>query len=114
MSRVQRAEILDLVRLQRLADRLEVGFAVLLDERFEERHAEHFAFAFVDARGQIFVDIIAEEMAVQERTAAVRFHEQLDGRFLLGFTAKNLRDDAFEYAAIALVDEPRTPGDESI
>ena len=114
MARIERVEVLDLVLLEGLADRLEELPAVLLDQRFEERHAEHFAFALVDARGQEFVDVVAEEMAVQERSAAVRLHEQLDGRFLLGLAAEDLGDDAFELAAIALIDEPGAPGDEGV
>ena len=52
--------------------------------------AEHFAFAFVDARGQVLVDVVAEQVAVQEGPAAVRFHEQLDGGFLLASLPKIL------------------------
>ena len=54
--------------LQRLADRLEELLAVLLDQRLEERHAEHLAFAFVDARGQELVDVVAEQVALAGRT----------------------------------------------
>ena len=60
MGRVERVEVLDLVLLEGLADRLEELLAVFLDQRLEERHAEHFAFAFVDARGKILVHVVAE------------------------------------------------------
>src|SRR5215475_1393226 len=80
MHRIGRTERLHAVLLQRLADRLEELPAVLLDQRLEERHAEHLALALalVDAWGQELVDVIAERMALEERTAAVRLHEQLD------------------------------------
>src|SRR5262245_24371609 len=104
MARIHRVERFHLMRLQRLADRLEVRFAVLLDERFEERHAEHLAFAFVEARREKLVHMVAEEMAMKERTAAVRLHEKLDRGFLLRFTAEYLGDDALQLAAITLVD----------
>src|SRR5579862_2059519 len=48
LARIHGVEILDAVRLERLADWLKELFAVFLDERFEERQAEDFAFAFVD------------------------------------------------------------------
>src|SRR6266404_4779256 len=102
------------MRLQRLADRLEEALPVLLDERLEERHAEHFALALVDARGEELVDVVAEEMAVQEGAAAVRLHEQLDGGFLLRLAAEDLGDDALQLAAVALVDEPGAPGDQGV
>ena len=75
VGRVERIRLLDARGGERLADRLEVLRAVLLDERLEEGHAEHFAFAFVDARGEVLVDVVAEHVAVQERAAAVRLHE---------------------------------------
>src|SRR5262245_49860564 len=59
-------EGLHLPLLKGLADGLEVGPAMLLDERLEEGHAEHLAFAFVDAGGEVFVDVVAEEMATKE------------------------------------------------
>ena len=54
----------DALGLQRLADRLEELLAVLLDERLEEGHAEHFALALVDARGEEVVDVVAEQVAL--------------------------------------------------
>ena len=60
------------------------------------------------------MDVVAEQVAVQERAAAVRLHEQLDGRFLLRLAAEDLGDDAFHLAAIALVDQPRAPGDQRV
>ena len=71
--------------------------------------AEHFAFALVDAGGQVLVHVVAEHVAVQERAAAVRLHEQLDGGFLLRFAAEDLGDDAFHLAAIAFVDQAAAP-----
>src|SRR4030095_3690246 len=68
------------------------------------------ALAFVDARGEELVNLIAEQVAVQEGPTAVGLHEQLDGRFLLGLAAKNLGDDAFHFAAVALVEQRRAPG----
>ena len=100
--------------LQPFADRLEEGLAVLLDQRLEESHAEHLAFALVDAGGEIVVDVVAEEMALEERTAAVGLHEQFDGGLLHRLAAEDLGDDAFEFAAIAFVDEPGTPGDHGV
>ena len=61
--------------LQRLADRFEKRAGMLLDQCFEECQAEHLAFAFVNARRQKVVDIVSQDMAVQKRAAAVRFHE---------------------------------------
>ena len=49
--------------------------------------------------------VVAEHVAVQERAAAVRLHEQLDGGFFLRFAAEDLGDDAFHLAAIALIDQ---------
>src|SRR5438105_2023445 len=46
-------EALDAALLQLFADRLEKAPAVLLHQRLEERHAEHFAFALVDERREI-------------------------------------------------------------
>ena len=43
-----------------------IRLAVLLDQRLEERHAEHLAFALIDAGGEILVDVVAEEVPVQE------------------------------------------------
>ena len=50
----------------------------------------------------------------EERAAAVRLHEELDGGMLLRFAAEDLGDDALHLAAVAAVDEPRAPGDERI
>ena len=71
--------------------------------------AEHLAFALVDAGRQVLVDVVAEQVAVQERPAAVRLHEQLDGGVLLRFAAEDLGDDALHLAAVALVDQRRAP-----
>ena len=60
------------------------------------------------------MDVVAEQMAREERPAAVRLHEQLDGRFLLRLAAEDLGDDALHLAAIALVDQPGAPGDQGI
>ena len=109
MQRVLGAEALDLVPRERLADRLEELLAVVLHQRLEERQAEHLALALVDARGQVVVDVVAEEVALEERPAAVRLHEQLDGRFLQRLAAEDLGDHAFQLAAVALVDQPRAP-----
>src|SRR5438552_2156522 len=114
MSWIGGIEVFDAALGEVLADRLEVTSAMLFDERLEERHAEHLAFAFVDARGEVFVDLVAEEVPAQERSAAMRLHEQFDGGFLLGLAAEDLGDDAFQLAAIALVDQPATPGDQRV
>ncbi len=72
-------------------------------------------FAFVDAGGEVLVDVVAEQVAVQERPAAVRLHEQLDGGFLLRLAAEDLGDDALHLAAIALVDRAAAaPGDQRV
>src|SRR5262249_26306309 len=110
MSRIDRVERLDLLALNRLADGLEERLAVLLDQRLEERQAEDFSFTLVDARREEIVDIVAEKVAFEERPAAVGFHEQLDRRFLHRLAAEDLGDDALQLSAIALVDEPRSPG----
>ena len=60
------------------------------------------------------MDVVAEQVAVQERAAAVRLHEQLDGRFLLRLAAEDLGDDALHLAAVALVDQPRAPCDQRV
>ena len=114
VSGVGRVHRLHLVLLQGLADRLEEGLAMLFDERLEERQAQHFAFAFIDAWRQVFVHLIAKHVAMQERTPAMRLHEEFDGRFFLRFAAEDLGDDAFELAAIALVDQPATPIDHGV
>src|SRR5439155_12029521 len=97
---VERVEQLDPLALQCLADRLEELFAVLLDQRLEERQAEDLALALVDARGQQLVDVVAEGVAAQERPAAVRLHEQFDRRLLLRLAAEDLGDDALQLAAV--------------
>ena len=61
VGRIDRVRLADAGGGERFADRLEVRLAVLLDERFEEGHAEHFAFAFVDAGGEVLVDVVAEQ-----------------------------------------------------
>ena len=114
MGRVERVRLPNASRGERLADGLEVRLAVMLHERLEEAHAEHFAFALVDARGEVLVDVVAEAVAMQERAAAVRLHEELDGGMLLCFAAKDLGDDALHFAAVAAVDKTRTPGNEGI
>src|SRR5262249_41600535 len=81
-------------RGERFADRLEVRLSVMLYKRFEEAHAEHLPFAFVDARREVLVDVVAEVVTVQERPASMRLHEVFDGRVLLGLAPKNLGDDA--------------------
>ena len=91
-----------------------IRLAVVLHERLEEAHRQHLAFAFVDARGEVLVDVVAEHVAVEERAAAVRLHEVFDGRVLLGLAAEDLGDDALHFAAIAAVDEPRAPGHERV
>ncbi len=53
--------------------------------------------------------IVAEDVAVQERAASMRFHQQLDRRFLLRFAAEDLGHNAFHFAAIAFVDQPAAP-----
>src|SRR5207247_2228007 len=68
---VGRAERLHAGLLQPPADRLEIRLAVLLDQRLEERQAEHFALALVDARREEVVDVVAEDVALEERPAAV-------------------------------------------
>ena len=109
VGRVGHVRLLDSRRLQGLANRLEELDAVVLDQRLEKGHREHFAFAFVDAGGQVLVHVVAKDVTVQERAAAVRLHQHLDGRFLLGLAAKNLGDDAFHFAAVAFVDQPAAP-----
>ena len=114
MGRVQRVRLADAGGGERFADRFEVRLAVVLHERLEEAHGEHFAFAFVDAGGQVLVDVVAEVVAVEERAAAVRLHEEFDGGVLLRFAAEDFGDDAFHFAAVAAVDQARAPGDERV
>src|SRR5438874_9219730 len=87
VRRVGGAEVLDPFALQGLADRFEERLAVLFHQRLEESQAKDLALAFVDAWGEILVDVVAEQMATQERSAAVRLHEQLDGGLFLGLAA---------------------------
>src|SRR5262249_43011608 len=108
------AEILDLLLMQNLADGLEEALAVLLDQRLEKSQAEHFPFTPVNAGSQIIVNVVAQEMALEKRAAAVGFHEQLDGGFFEGFTAENLGDNALQLPAVPLIDEPRAPGHECV
>src|SRR5205807_980223 len=89
VQRIDRVERLDAGLLQRPADRLEELLAVLLDERLEEGQAEHFALALVDARRQEIIDVVAKDVALEERPAAVRLHEQLDGGFLQCLAAED-------------------------
>src|SRR5207237_731929 len=96
------------------ADRLEELLAVLLHQRLEERQAKDLALALVDAWGQQLVDVVAEDVAVQERAAAVRLHEQLDGRFLLRLAPKDLGNNTLQLAAVALVDQPAPPCYQSV
>src|SRR4051794_41082714 len=100
MERVGRHEALDLVLLQRLADRLEELAAMFLDQRFEEGQPQDLALALVDTGSEIIVNVFAEQVALEERAAAVGFHEQLDGRFLHGLATEDLGDDALHLAAI--------------
>ena len=80
----------------------------------KKRHAEHLAFALVDTRSQVLVHIVAQQVTVEERAAAVGFHEEFDCRVFLRLAAKNLGDDAFHLAAIATIDQPGTPMRESV
>ena len=114
VRRVEGVRLLHAEVGERAADRLEKRLAVLLDERLEEAHAEHLAFALVDARGEIFVDVVAEGVAVQEGAAAFGLHIKLDRRFLLRLAAEDLGDDALHLASIALIEQPRAPGDERV
>src|SRR5688500_8240362 len=61
--------------LQRLANRLEVRLEMVLGQRFEEGHAEHFPFPFVDAGGEVLEEVLAEEVAAEEEAAAIGLHE---------------------------------------
>ncbi len=109
MSRIERIGFFDAGGGEGFADWLIKLRAMLLHERLEEGHAEHFAFAFVNAGGQKFVDVIAQHVAVQEGTAAVGFHEQVDGGFFLGFATKDFGDDAFHFATVTLVEQAGAP-----
>ena len=109
VRRVGEVGLPDPLRRESPSDRLEELFAVLLQERLEERHTEHLPFALVNARREKIVDVVAEQVSVQERPATVSLHEQLDGRLLLSLTAEDLRDDALHLAAIALIEQARRP-----
>ncbi len=50
----------------------------------------------------------------EERPAAVRLHEVLDGGVLLRLAAEDLGDDAFHLAAVAAVDQAGAPGDQRV
>src|SRR5439155_25360760 len=84
MFGAERVEGADLLALERLADRLEERLAVLLDERLEEGQPEHLSFPFIDAGSKEVIDVVAQQVAVEERPAAMGLHEELDGGFLLG------------------------------
>ncbi len=114
VGRVERIGLGDARGLQGATDRLEERLAVFLDQGLEERHAEHLAFTFIDAGGEIFVNVFAEGVPAEESAAAVGFHEQLDGCFLLGLAAEDLGDDTLELAAVTLVEQPRAPIHERI
>ena len=114
MSRIQRIWLLDAQLGKCLSDRLEELGAVLFYQRLEEGHAQHLTFALVDARRQEFVHIVTEQVSVQERSPAVRLHEQFDRRFLLCFAAKDLGNDALHLAAVASVNQCRTPVDQRV
>ncbi len=98
MRETRQVGLLDLQLGQHAPDRLEEGLAMLLHEGFEEGHGQHLSFAFVDAGGEVFVAVVAEQMAVQERAAAVRLHQEFDGGFFLCFAAEYLGDRAFHFA----------------
>ena len=44
----------------------------------------------------------------------MRFHEELDRGFLLRLAPEDLGDDEFHLAAIALIEQPRAPGDDCV
>ena len=46
--------------------------------------------------------VVAEKVTAEERTSAVRFHQQFDTGFFLGFAAEDLRDDAPAQGAAGL------------
>src|SRR5262245_3215526 len=91
---VDGVEALDVLALERIADRLEERLAVLLEQRLEERQPQNLALAFVDARSEEVVNVVAEKVPLEERPAAMGFHEELNGRFLHRLAAENLGDDA--------------------
>src|SRR5690606_9552253 len=95
--------------LQSAANRLEKLGAVRFDQRLEEGHGKHFAFTFVNARSEVLVYVIAEDVTVEERASAVGLHQQLDRSLLLGFAAEDLGDDAFHLAAVTFVDQSAAP-----
>jgi len=87
-----RVRILDASGSDRFCDRFVVFVPCSLMERLRNANAEHFTFAFVDARGEENSWTLSpKRMAVQERSAAVRFHEQLMDAFLLRFAAEIFR-----------------------
>jgi hypothetical protein len=95
--------------LHAVTQRQHVVLAVLGGQREEELHGEHFAFAFVDERGEVIVDVVTHEVAVQEGATAVRRHGDVDGGFLLSGGTEDLRDDALELTAVAFVELAGAP-----
>ena len=83
MSGVGHVRFLDARGLQRHPDRLKELLAVLLDQRLQERHPEHLTFPFVDAWGEVLVDVVSKVMPVQEGPSAVSLHEEFNSGFLL-------------------------------
>src|SRR5258708_14424696 len=113
MNRIERIGILDLQPLSRLADWLEERLAMLLDQGFEESQPQDLSLAFINARGEEIVDVVAEDVPLEKRPATMRFHEEFDGRFLLRLAAEDLGNDAFQFTAITFVDNPSAPGYEA-
>ena len=61
--------------MQFSTNRFKKAFAVILDERFEESHPQHFALTLVDARCEEVMHIVTKQVAVQKRTTTMCLHE---------------------------------------
>ena len=60
------------------------------------------------------MNVLSEQVPAQERAAAVRLHEELDGRLFLRLAAEDLGDDALELSPETLVEQPRAPVDQRV
>src|SRR6218665_1038508 len=79
------------------------------NDRFEERELQNFVLAFVDARGEKVVQMIAPAMTVQERPPAVSAQD-VERSFAQRIGGPGLGDDPFDLAtdvALQRVSSPR-------
>src|SRR5262249_30061409 len=66
VRRVEWIRLANAGSLQGAAHRLEERLAVFLDQRLEERHAEDLTLSLINARGEVFVNVLSKEMPTEE------------------------------------------------